>query len=784
MAARPTEPTDWRLVPVAVIAWASCWAGTSGDRWWWLIALAGSALIAVIALRKSRSGRVVARLRGSAALWWAMVLVTLALGSLAALRSTLLHHSEVAELARDSAVVTADLTIAGDPRLSTAGFSPRLVIPVTLIEVTGRGDQIGLRRAAVVSAPVDSSLADAVLGSRWRVSGRLGPAEPQDSIVGFLRVTAAEQTAPPSASWQLVERLREGLRQSVADRSAGPRALVPALVVGDVAGITEELKAEFVTTGLTHLTAVSGANLTLMLGFVLVMARWIGVRGRWLTVVAVATTAVFVALCRTEPSVLRATAMGLVALAAVGRGAAGGKAMRHLCVAMIALLMIDPWLARSAGFALSTLATGGILVWAGKWADKLSWVPRVVAEAAAVPLAAQLATQPVVSALSGQVSVVGLLSNALAGPLVGPATVAGFAAAGLSLIHPSLAAIAGWAASWPAQGIIWISQLTGALPGAALDIPATPATVVLVGVVTVVTAWWMPHLLSRRWACIAVVIAMVIVLIRAPAAPGWPPKDWHVVFCDVGQGDAAVVRVAPTAAVVVDTGPEPADLDRCLTQLNITHIPMLMLSHHHADHIGGLAGIWPGRQVDLIVTSPVRSPAWAAEQVDQAAANHHVPVQTTVAGDTITVADLVWHILWPPADQPPGPVTTGEGESSQENDTSIVARVEMPNGLSILFTGDIEPAGQAALLARNPTLTVDIIKVPHHGSSRQDHDFLTATGARIAVTSSGADNSYGHPAPRTVDLLHQLGMTVLRTDHSSAIAIGRHNQQWTVRTLR
>ncbi len=775
---------DWRLAPVTVVAWAACWAGTSGDRLWWIVALVVAGLIAVISIHTSISGRFAGRIRGSAALWWAMVLVIAALGTLAVLRSTHLHRSEAAQLAQGSAFVSADLTISGDPRVTPGGFSPRLVIPVTLTEVTARGEQIGLRRAAVVSAAVDSPLAEAVLGSRWRVGGRLGPAEPQDSIVGFLRVTSAEQTAPPSASWRLVERLREGLRQSVADRPAGPRALVPALVVGDVAAVSDELKAEFVTTGLTHLTAVSGANLTLMLGFVLVLARWAGVRGRWLTVVAVATTAVFVALCRTEPSVLRATAMGLVALAAVGRGAPGGKAMRHLCVAMIALLAIDPWLARSAGFALSTLATGGILVWAGKWADKLSWVPRVVAEAAAVPLAAQLATQPVVSALSGQVSMVGLLANALAGPLVGPATVAGFAAAGLSLIHPSLASIAGWAASWPAQGIIWISAFTGALPGAALEIPATPATVVLVGVVTVVTAWWMPHLLSRRWACLAVVVVMVVVLIRAPATPGWPPKDWDVVFCDVGQGDAAVVKVAAATAIVIDTGPEPADVDRCLTRLGVTHVPLLVLSHYHADHVGGLAGVLPRRRVDLVLTSPLRSPEWAAAHVDQAAAEHHVAVRTTVAGDTITVGDIVWHTLWPPPGHHVGPIADTDQESSQENDSSVVARVVLPNDVTILFTGDIEPAGQAALLARDPDLRADIVKVPHHGSSRQDRDFLAATGARIAATSSGVDNSYGHPAPRTVDLLHQLGMTVLRTDLSSAIAIGRHDEHWTVRTLR
>ncbi|HIT76801.1 MAG TPA: ComEC/Rec2 family competence protein [Candidatus Avipropionibacterium avicola] len=715
------------------------------------------------------------------------MLVIVVLGGLALGRSEHLHRSPVAELADQGAVVRAELVVSGDPRISTAGFSPRLVVPVQLRVVEGRGERISLVRAAVASAPLDSALADAVVGSRWQVDGRLGAAEPQDSVVAFLRITRARPIAAPSPSWQVVERLREGLRQSVATRPEGPRALVPALVVGDVSAVSDELKATFVTTGLTHLTAVSGANLTLMLGFVLVMARWIGVRGRWLTVVAVATTAVFVALCRTEPSVLRATAMGLVALAAVGRGAGAGKAVRHLCVAMVALLAIDPWLARSAGFALSTLATGGILVWAGQWADRLRWAPRVVAEAACVPLAAQLATQPVVSALSGQVSVVGLLANALAGPLVGPATVAGFAAAGLSLVHPGLAALAGWAASWPAQGIIWIGQATAALPGAALDIPATPTSLAVLTAACLVTAWWIPHVLSRRWACAVVVLVMVLVLARAPTAPGWPPQHWDVVFCDVGQGDATVVRIGPGTAIVVDTGPDPVPVDRCLTRLGISRVAMLVLTHHHADHIGGLDGIWPGRRVDLVVTGALRSPAWAAEQVEAAVERHGVRLHRTVAGERIVVGGLVWQTVWPPLGAGDGLETTGDdggGESSAENDLSVVARVVTPTGVTLLLTGDIEPTGQAALLATGQDLRVQVLKVPHHGSGRQDRDFLAATGAVVAVTSSGQGNTYGHPAPRTVELLSQLGMTVLRTDRSGPVAIGLDEDRWSVRTLR
>jgi ComEC/Rec2-related protein len=191
---------------------------------------------------------------------------------------------------------------------------------------------------------------------------------------------------------------------------------------------------DFVSTGLTHLTAVSGANLTLLLAFLLTMARWAGVRGWWLRVVGLAGVIIFIALCRTEPSVLRAAAMGLVALAALGSGSRTAG-VRNLAVATMILLLVDPFLSRSIGFALSVLACAGIVWWSRRWTMIINqWLPHIIAESIAVPLAAQLATTPLVAAISGRVSISGLAANALAGPFVGPATVLGFAAAGVSLL--------------------------------------------------------------------------------------------------------------------------------------------------------------------------------------------------------------------------------------------------------------------------------------------------------------------------------------------------------------
>ncbi len=172
---------------------------------------------------------------------------------------------------------------------------------------------------------------------------------------------------------------------------------------------------------------MSGTNLTLVVGSMLLLARWAGVRARGLAVVGALGVVGFVLLARTEPSVVRAAAMGAVGL--IGMGHHGRRrGTRALGAAVLLLLLFDPWLALTMGFALSVLATAGILWLAPGWRDRLMrWLPRWVAEAVSVPLAAQIACTPLVAAISGQVSLVAVGANLLAAPAVGPATVLGLA---------------------------------------------------------------------------------------------------------------------------------------------------------------------------------------------------------------------------------------------------------------------------------------------------------------------------------------------------------------------
>ena len=767
-ATPPADRSDLRLVPVAAAAWAGAWCATAGIAG--LTALAAAVGVAtglIAALRRS--------------LVWAAVAVALvAVTCVGTLHQLRLSTGAVGDLAGERAVVDAVVVTTADPavRAATAIRPESISVRATLLAVSGRGASWRVRTPVLLIASGDATALwrSAPVGARWAVEGRLEPPDDGSGLAARLRVRRAEVVQRPEPWLRMVERVRSGLRASVAHRDPDARALVPALVLGDTSALSPDLVAAFKIAGLTHLSAVSGANLTLLLAFVLFGARWLGVRGWWLRGVGLLGVVVFVGLCRTEPSVLRAAAMGLVALAALGIGA-GRAGLRNLSVAMLALLLLDPFLSRSYGFALSVLASAGIIWWAGRWVQVLrGWLPVFVAEAVAVPLAAQLATTPVVAQLSGSVSVVGLLANALAGPFVGPATVLGFAAAGASLASARVAAVLGLGAAWSAQPIVWIARGAARLPGATAVWPTSVLSIGLLTLAAILLGSQLSRVLGRRWLCLLLGLAMLISLLRPPGQPGWPPSGWVVVACDVGQGDGLVIDLGAGQALVVDAGPDPPAMGDCLDRLGVRSVPLLILTHFHADHVDGLSGVLDHRQVERIWVSPLASPVGGAAVVSTLAATRRIPIESPAVGSAGRLGPVAWTVLGPLGPQPALVGVDAGAESETENNSSLVIMIEV-SGIRVLLTGDVEPPGQAALVAAGTDLRADVLKVPHHGSARQDPRFLAATHARFAIASAGAHNDYGHPAPRTVAALTALGMTVLRTDSSGSIAVVSRGDQ-------
>ncbi|GAA5148685.1 ComEC/Rec2 family competence protein [Nocardioides marinquilinus] len=747
---------DLRMPLLGAVAWgAALLAGTGGRG---LAVVAAGVVVALVSVRRLGRGAVATVL--AAGLVGSAVLVT------ALLRAEAVGSSPVADLAEEGAVVEATGVLTSDPRRVESPFGEQVSVRVQVREVVGRGWRHRLRTPVVVLGY--PAWADVPLGATVRTTGRLvATDEGRGSDVAALLTGASppEVVARPDVWWRGAAAVRASIRDAVAHRPADQRALVPALVDGDDAGLDPDLEADFAATGLTHLTAVSGTNLTLVVGFLLVVARWCRVRGRWLLLVAGLGIVGFVLLARTEPSVVRAAAMGTVGLLALGSNGRQ-RALRGLGVAVVAVLLVQPGLAASAGFALSVLATAGIVVLAPGWRDRLArWLPRWLAEAIAVPAAAQLACTPVVAALSGQVSLVAVLANLLVAPVVGPATVLGLAGGLLALVADAPGRVLGTGAGWCVGWIVSVATHGADLPVAAVGWGTGPAALVTLTALCVGLALVAPLLLRSAVVAVPVALVAVAVTVVPLPTPGWPADGWVLAVCDVGQGDALVLNAGGGAAVVVDAGPDPQAVDRCLDRLDVDRVPLVVLTHFHADHVDGLPGVLDDRAVGQVWTTSVLDPPGSVEQVTSELAAAGV-VPTLPPSGTRQVGGVTLQQVWPPPEAPHG----GPGDGSTANDASVVL-VARVGGVSVLLTGDVEPPGQAALARALPGLDVDVLKVPHHGSRYQDAAWLASLRPEVAVVSVGADNDYGHPAPSTLAVLHDAGAEVARTDEDGDVLV-------------
>ncbi len=687
----------------------------------------------------------------------------------------------VDQLAAHRAIVHVEAVVTSDPRpvgAGLAGHQSLVIVKLSVRQIVGRGMR------STPNTPVLVLGDERWLAIHWHervaVDGRLQAAESGDDVEAVLTARGPPRVITGAGPlFDAVEALRRDTRAATDGLATDPRGLVPALVMGDTSRLPAQLNDDMRATGMTHLNAVSGSNVTMVLLATMWVAGWLRIRGRWRLVVAALALGLFVLLCRPEPSVIRAAVMGVVGLVgmSVSRRASGPPV---LAAAVLLLLVIDPWLAASYGFALSTLATAGLLFFARPWADRIArFLPRrlaPMAEAVAIPMAAQAMCAPVIVLLQGSVSLIGIPANVLAAPLVAPATMCGVLTVLVAPVSVQLARLPAWLAALPTQGIAWIAHtcarvplgtlpwLDGA-PGAML-LAALTVLLLFAGVWLLRTLWVRPYLAGA-----------VAVLAAAAWAPtpisGWPPPGWVYVACDVGQGDGGVLQTAPGHAVVVDTGPEPGAMDSCLDRLQIQVVDAVVLTHFHADHVGGFAAVFDGRQVRALYVTPVESTGSTGSGdepseeplVRSVAARHHLAIQTLATGDVLNIGAVHALVLGP---------TRLIRAGSVQNNASIVLDVRS-HGLRLLMTGDIEREAAALVLAQMRQLPdappVDVLKVPHHGSANQDPALEQTLHAPIAVISVGAHNDYGHPAPRTLDLLAQSDSTVLRTDRGGDIAI-------------
>lgn len=513
----------------------------------------------------------------------------------------------------------------------------------------------------------------------------------------------------------------------VADRSAA--ALVTGFLIGDVRELADPDRQAMRAAGLSHFVAVSGSNVALFLLLWWVLLAPLAGRPPLRAIGGIVGLILFTFITRWEPSVVRAATMAGLVLA--GRLASIPVTVWNaLGGATAVILILSPELAGDVGFQLSVAATAGVVAGSRMFDGVL---PRWVAAPLGVTVAAQLAVAPILLTVFGSLPLWSPIANLIAAPLVTASTIVGGIGAALGLA-PLVDLAVGLAVL-----VLRVAHAVAGMPQ--VGWPGALGVAVLAGLAA-----------GRRRLRPAVALAAVVVL-GLGVAPGAPIAGPVAVFLDVGQGDAILLRGAGGGTVLVDGGRDPTVLLARLDRHGIDRLDLVVSTHPDDDHIGGLIELVGRRPVGRLWYADPHEASPRLDELLAAAAAAGVPVEVPGPGTVVAVGGVRLEVL--------GPLR----RYAATNDEGLVA-VATIGGRRVFLTGDIEETAQR----ETGMPSVDILKVPHHGSRTTDLDWLATTDAALAVITVG-ENDFGHPAPEVLAVLEGAGVEVRRTDLEGDIVV-------------
>ena len=556
--------------------------------------------------------------------------------------------------------------------------------------------------------------------------------------------------------------LRDSLSTAASSLPGVGGQLIPGLAIGDTTAVSEVLETAMKTVSLTHITAVSGANCVIVTASIMLLGAKLGLSRSWRVTWAVIALLLFVVLVTPESSVVRAAVMSTVVLVTMALGRPG-SGLPLLAFAVVVMLIVDPWWSIDFGFILSVCATAGLLVLARPLARSLArFLPQLPAMLISIPLAAQLVCQPVIILLQPQIPTYGVWANVIAGPAAPLATVTGLIACLVLMVLPPVGHLLLWISWVPAQWIGQTAMVFSTLPTPSIAWLAGIPGVVLTSLISIacLLALLHPRKPVRRVMGLGLGLSCIVyagsVIVGGLIFTARMPPDWIIAACDVGQGDAVLFRDGDHIALI-DTGRKPQLLQTCLQQLGITRIDLLILTHYDLDHAGGVSAVNGKVERALVGTPQDSSESAVVESLVEGGAI----VERGDKGDSGSLGNATWQVLWPA----PGYSSMQEG-----NPGSITVRFQTPV-VSAIFLGDLGEQAQNALMADSSIETVDVVKVAHHGSSDQSAALYRRLQARLGIVSVGADNGYGHPTQKALEMIKAAGTSIARTDQGGLILV-------------
>ncbi len=552
------------------------------------------------------------------------------------------------------------------------------------------------------------------------------------------------------------ERFSKAAAAALPKRQAG---LLLGMTDGDTALLDDEIAEDFRTTGLAHIVAVSGYNVAVFLAIVMVLARAIAPRSRWLRVaVAVPSLLFFVFLTGLEPSVLRASVSAGVALA-VGATGRRTDALRAVAIAFVVLLLAAPQLLFDIGFQLSFGATIGIVLcgepltvrFAKLLRSESRWAT-AVSSGLGTTVAAQITVAPFLAWHFGRIPGVGAFANVVAIPLGGIVMLGGLATLGAASVVPFL----GWAPALmrlPLDAILWSAHAFANVPAASLTV-GVMAALALTGAVIAFIAT-SPRMRAGAVAFVVLCSGAAIGQARAQTSCDAP----NVVALDVGQGSAVLLRM-DGHAVIVDTGSDRAHVVDQLHAVGVTQLDAIVITHPHVDHALGSLDILERLEVGRLLGPATLHWASGADVI-RAAGRTGVPFTPLAAGDLTELGPIRLETLLPEAGDPP------PFDEDLIDRYSLVVRATL-GATSVLLPGDIRAEEQRTLATDG--VTASILVAPHHGSKNFDQTFADTAGQQLTLITVGAPNPYGLPAPEAVGAYAKAG-PVFRTDQDGRVMV-------------
>lgn len=561
--------------------------------------------------------------------------------------------------------------------------------------------------------------------------------------------------------------------------------LLGSIILGSKASpISDTLLNEFRAVGLGHMLAVSGFQVALIMGFILLLLRKTNIKPLIALIITIAVLMFYCILTGATPSVVRAVIMGIIASIGLYMSREGNVSNIMGATAVI-MLLINPMNFFDIGFQMSFLATFGIIYLAPLLSDALKWLPTPVALALGLTLASQIMIVPLQFLYFNQFSLWSIPANLIAGGLVAWLTVFGFISYLLTSISYMLAIPFDLMNLVMAKLLVATVSFFYQLPGVSIDVASPHIAVVILYYIVLFILLELAHqkIITFSWKKVLIFILLFAnIYLLIPQNTITASDELHIISLNVGQGDATLI-ITPHKNVFLIDGGNRAKYDNgkeviipYLNKLGIHKIDAVIATHPDSDHIGGLISIIENMPVSVVYDSGQSDNDIVYHDLLETALVKHISIERMRRGDKIFLDEGIYLDIL----NPMIPFFSNTGTDSNAN--CIITMLHYKD-FRELFTADMELVNEIEFRMSNIDPHANVLKVAHHGSKfASSEEFLSMVKPEIAIISVGF-NGYGHPAQPTLERLSLAGAAIFRTDQLGTIEITTDGKTYNISNM-